>query len=141
MIFTSCKDNSTSSDDISVEITDGSAAVIELNTCDIDSGSFATEFRFTLQLDAPSDVDIDGIEFDLTFQSGADISSLLQDSFNRSDQTVQFDYCFRYGSHGDWFELNLKILAEDEEIESNEYTIRVDRPEGANKGIISSGKN
>ena len=79
LIFTSCKDNSTSSDDISVEITDGSAAVIELNTCDIDSGSFATEFRFTLQLDAPSDVDIDGIEFDVTFQSGAEISSLLQD--------------------------------------------------------------
>lgn len=130
-ILISCKDNSSSSSDITVTITNGTAAPIELNQCNIGSGSLATEFLFLLEYQSSDEIDIDGVEFDLTWSDGDGSQNIFENSFSDDNNILDFDWCFRYGST-EWFEIDVKILAEDEEIESNEYTIRVDRPEGAN---------
>ena len=136
--FASCKDDSTSSAMPIVEITDGSYTVIEINDCDI-GGDPATEFLFELIYNASSDIDIDGVEFDDLFSSGQEIENNFEDDLDVSGNSLSFDWCYRFGSN-EWVELTLKILAENEQVESNEYTLRVDRPEGANKSV-TSGKN
>lgn len=139
VIVTSCKDDSTSSGDITIEIVNGTSTFNELNDCDIGSGASATEFLFSLGFEASDNIDIDGVEFDLVWSDEDEAPNIFTDDFEVTNQTLQFHWCFRYGPT-DWFELDLKILAEDEEVESNEYTIRVDRPEGANKSV-ASGRN
>lgn len=131
---TSCKDDSTSSDDISIQIINVSQSLSELNECDIDSGLPASEFLFDIEYTSSSaNIDIDGIEFDLVWSSGDQENNIFTNQFNVNDETLTFDWCFRYGAEEEWIELDLKILAEDEEVESNEATIRVDKPENANK--------
>lgn len=135
LTVTSCKDDSTSSEDISIEILNVTQSLIELNECDIDSGLPASEFLFEMEYVASTQVDIDGVEFDLNWSSGDQSHNIFTNDFNDDEGTLLFDWCFRYSDNEDWFELDLKILAEDEEVESNEVTIRVDKPENANKRI------
>lgn len=88
-----------------------------------------------IDYEASDEIDIDGIEFDLTWSDGDQSNNRFSSNFNENGNTVSFDWCFRFGEEQDWFELDMKILAEDEEVESNEFNIRVDRPEGANKSF------
>lgn len=127
-----CKDDSASSNSASIEITNATVTFIDVNDCDIGSGPEATEFLFTLSIDATPGIDINGVEFDLIWSDGEEDPNIFSEDFNIAEGTLDFDWCFRYGTT-EWFELDMKILAEDEEIESNEYNIRVDRPNGANK--------
>lgn len=95
----------------------------------------ATEFLFDIEYEATDEIDIDGVEFDLTWSNGDQSDNRFSSQFNANSNTVSFDWCFRFGNEQEWFELDLKILAEDEDVESNEFNIRVDRPEGANKSF------
>lgn len=135
-ITTSCKDDSASSDSgASVEIINATSAIVELNACNIDSGNPATEYLYTIEyLANPAEIDIDGVEFDLTWSDGDEDPNIFTNEFDRNGSTLEFDWCFRFGDT-EWFELDLKILADDEQVESNEFNIRVERPDGANKGI------
>lgn len=49
-VFTavSCKDNSSNSGGISIEIINVTQSLLELNQCDIDSGAMASEFLFNI---------------------------------------------------------------------------------------------
>jgi hypothetical protein len=129
----SCKDNSTNSSDVSIVITNVTPTLAELNQCDIGSGSMASEFLFEIEYEASEEIDIDGVEFDLDWSSGDQDNNIFASQFNATTETVTFDWCFRYGDEEQWFELDLKIIAENERAESNEFNIRVDKPEGANK--------
>lgn len=129
----SCKDNSTNSSDMSIVITNVTHTIVELNNCDIGSGLPASEFLFEIDYEASEEIDIDGIEFDLLWSSGDEEGDIFSGQFNAATETVTFDWCFRYGDEEQWFELDLKIIAENERAESNEFNIRVDKPEGANK--------
>jgi hypothetical protein len=131
----SCKDNSTNSSDVSIVITNVTQSIVELNGCDIGSGPMASEFLFDIEYEASEEIDIDGIEFDLNWSSGDQDNNVFVSQFNATNVTADFDWCFRYGAEEQWFELNLKIIAENERAESNEFKIRVDRPEGANKSL------
>ena len=71
------------------------------------------------------------MEFDLLWSDGSESQNRFEDDFNLSGGMLDFDWCFRFGTL-DWFELDVKVLANDEEIESNIYTIRVEKPDGAN---------
>ncbi len=135
LAVTSCKDDSTSSSDVSIVITNVTQSLLELNECDIDSGPMASEFLFDIEYEASEDIDIDGVEFDLSWSSGDQDNNIFVSQFNadNENETVDFDWCFRYGDAEQWFELDLKIIAENEDVESNEFNIRVDRPNGANK--------
>ncbi len=137
-ILTSCKDDSTSSDDITIEIVNGTFSFNEVNECDFDSGASGTEFLFLIEYEASDDIDISGVEFDLIWSDGEEDPNIFDDLFEATNQTLQFEWCFRFGTT-EWFELDLKILAENREVESNEYTIRVDKPEDANKSA-STGR-
>lgn len=130
LTVTSCKD-STSSDSSFIEITEGTYSVVELNNCNIDAGDPATRFQFVLDFESSSEVEIDGIEFDVLFEGGTEVQNLFEDDFDVFGNSVEFDYCFRFGSSSSWVEIYPSILAEDEELESNEITIRIERPEGA----------
>lgn len=129
----SCKDNSTNSSDISIVITSVTQSVSELNQCDIGSGPMASEYLFEIEYEASEEIEIDGVEFDLDWSSGDQDNNIFASQFNATTETVTFDWCFRYGDEEQWFELDLKIIAENERAESNEYNIRVEKPEGANK--------
>ena len=131
-VITSCKDDSTSSNQPVIEISQVSATIVDLNDCSIDSNDPATRYNFMLEYDASSEVSIDGVEFDLNWSNGDESPNIFANDVNVEANTVDFNWCFRYGST-DWFELDLKILAEDEQIESNEFNLRVDKPNGANK--------
>ena len=132
LTFSSCKDDSTSANGALIEITNVTSNVIELNSCEIDQGDLATEFLFDMEVEASPDLDIDGVEFDLTWSNGDESPNIFTNEFTTGENLVSFDWCFRYGTT-EWFELDLKILAENEEVESNEYKIRVNQPNGANK--------
>ncbi|MDZ7717341.1 MAG: hypothetical protein U5K72_04940 [Balneolaceae bacterium] len=132
LIVTSCKD-STSSESSFIEITDSSYSVVQLNGCDIDSGASATRFQFVLNFDSSSGVDISGIEFDILFESGTEGENIFEDDFEVVGQSLEFDFCFRFGSSSSWIEIYPSILANNEELVSNEITIRIERPEDANK--------
>lgn len=129
----SCKDSSTNSSDISIEIVNVNQSLLSLNQCDIGSGLPASEFLFDIEYEASEGIDIDGIEFDLLWSAGDVDSDIFSGQFKASAETVTFDWCFRYGAEEEWFELDLKIIAENEKVESNEFNIRVDKPDGANK--------
>ena len=130
----SCKDDSTSSDRTFVEITNAAGTLLELNECSFDSEAPGSNFLFEISFDASSDVEIDGVEFDLSFVNGATFNNIFFDDFDMTNGGLEFEYCFRFeGTDG--FELDLKILANNESLESNEVTISIDRPEGANKFI------
>lgn len=133
LALNSCKDDSTSSSDISIVITNVTQSLLELNECDIGSGPMASEFFFEIEYEASEDIDIDGVEFDLSWSSGDQDNDIFVSQFNADDETADFDWCFRYGNQEQWFELDLKIIAENEDVESNEFNIRVDRPNDANK--------
>ncbi|MCG2588430.1 hypothetical protein [Rhodohalobacter sulfatireducens] len=129
----SCKDNSTNSSNISIEITNVTPSLLSLNECDIGLGALASEFLFDIEYSATDEIEIDGIEFDLLWDSEDQENNILSSQFNPSDGSVSFDWCFRFGTDEQWFELDIKILAENGKVESNEYNIRVDKPVGANK--------
>lgn len=114
-----------------IRITNGSSSFDVLNDCDIGSGPLATLFTFTLNLAALPAEDIDGIEFDLEWEDGSESQNLFDDNFDIIGNSLEFDWCFRFGSLN-WFEIRAKVLADDERQESNEVTIRVNRPSGAN---------
>jgi len=132
LVTTSCKDNSTGSDDPSIVITNITSSLLSLNECNIDSGLPASEFLFEVDFDANSDIEIDGVEFDLIFIGGGESPNRFSDDFDLSNEGLEFDWCFRF-ANTEGVELILKILANDETLESNEVTIKVDKPEGANK--------
>lgn len=131
LLGTSCKD-SASSDSPVIQITEGSYSVVELNGCDIDSGDPASSILFVLDFESSSGVEIDGIEFDVLFESGTELPNFFEDDFDITGNSLEFDYCFRFAGSS-WVEIYPLLLAEDEELESNEITIRVEKPDGANK--------
>ena len=131
---TSCKD-SASSDAPFIRLDEAAYSVIDLNGCNIDSGSPATRFLFTLNFESSPEVEIDGIEFDLLFESGTEGQNIFEDNFEITGNSLEFDFCFRFGSASSWVEIYPFILAENEELESNKITIRIEKPEGANKNF------
>lgn len=138
MTMISCKDNSTNNNSPSIEINDATATLFQLNTdgCDFGSGNIGSAFLIELNIDSSSDIEIDGIEFDITFVGGAEFENSFTDDFDLTNDGLEFIRCFRFGETQEVI-MDIRILANDETIESNEITISIDRPDGANKEIDS----
>lgn len=117
--------------DPALVLTGVSSSFDTLNECDIGGSTMATEFDFVLEFDRSEGIEIDGVEFDLYWSDGDDDQNNFTDNFDVVGNTVVFDWCFRYGTT-EWFELDFKLLANGEEIESNVFKLRVEKPEGAN---------
>jgi hypothetical protein len=102
-----------------------------LNTCDIGSGSMATLFDFQIELDSVPTLDLGGVEFDLEWSNGDKSEDIFEDDFIISGSTIEYDWCFRFGNT-DWFEVKPTIVDPNRNPLSNEVTIRVNKPAGAN---------
>ena len=134
--FISCKDDSTSPDETYIEITNVTATLFGLNVdgCDFGEDGVGSAFLFDVAFEASSDIEVDGVEFDLNFVGGAEFPNTFTDDFDLTNSGLEFIRCFRFeGTEA--VELDLKILANDESIESNEVNIRIEAPEGANKFV------
>lgn len=102
-----------------------------LNTCDIGSGDFATLFNFHLELPSAPTIEVGGVEFDLEWSNGNETENILEDDLVMTGTTISYDWCFRFGST-DWFELRQTLVDPDGKALSNEVTLRVNKPAGAN---------
>jgi len=90
-VITSCKDDSTSSNQPVIEISQVSATIVDLNDCSIDSNDPATRYNFMLEYDASSEVSIDGVEFDLNWSNGDESPNIFANDVNVEANTVDFN--------------------------------------------------
>ena len=127
MLFLSCKKD----DARPLNATTGGFSYEVLNDCALSSGSNGTRFDFQIELASAPTIPFDGIEFDVVWADGDVSNDRYDDDFIITGSTVEFDWCFRFGSL-DWFEVKPTILDADGKALSNEITIRVDKPAGAN---------
>lgn len=111
--------------------TSGGFTFDALNTCDIGSGAMATAFTFQIELESAPMLELGGVEFDLEWSDGDKSEDLFDDDFIILGSTIEYDWCFRFGST-DWFEVRPVIVDSDRNPLSNEVTIRVNKPAGAN---------
>ena len=109
----------------------GSSTYDSLNTCAFNSGNPGTLFAFQINLETAPTVTIGAIEFDLEWSNGDESKDIYEDDFTINGSTVEFDWCFRFGST-DWFEVRPTILDENDKTLSNTIKIRVNKPAGAN---------
>lgn len=129
LILTSCSDD----DEVqpTVRIVDGMSSYDVLNDCNIGSGDLATDFNFDLDIETTGNIEIDGVEFDIEWSDGSESLNRFEDNFVVVGNSLLFDWCFRF-DYTEWFDLKITLLAGNEEIESNQFTIRVEKPEDAN---------
>lgn len=114
-----------------LKATSGSSSFDVLNDCDIGSGSNATSFTFEIELDSPPMIELGGVEFDLKWSDGDESDDAMDDDIIITGSTVAWDWCFRFGGT-DWFEIKAVVLDDNLKAASNEVTIRVNKPAGAN---------
>ncbi|NBC02674.1 MAG: hypothetical protein GVY20_03115 [Bacteroidetes bacterium] len=138
IVFTeviSCKDNSTNVNTPSLEITNVTYSLFALNSdgCDFGSDGVGSAFLIEIDFDASSNIEIDGIEYDLNFVDRAEFPNTFVDDFDLTNEGLEFIRCFLFEETEGVELAELKILANDESVESNEVNISIDRPEGANK--------
>lgn len=138
-LIISCKDSSTNSGEPFIEITNAATTLFALNDdgCDFGDSGVGSAFLFEIDVDASSDIEIDGVEFDISFVDGAEIPNRFTNDFDLTDDGLEFIWCFRFEETGG-VELDLKILANNESIESNVVSINIERPDGANKVSVDS---
>ena len=101
--------------------------------CDFGSDGVGSAFLIEIDFDASSNIEIDGIEYDLNFVGGAEFANTFVDDFDLTNEGLEFIRCFLFEDTEGVELAELKILANDESVESNEVNISIDRPEGANK--------
>jgi len=130
LVLSGCKDDDEEVQPI-INLTSATYSVESLNACDIGSGDLASNFIFELEYEASPSLEFDGIEFDLRWSDGDQSNNIVVSTFQRSDDFVEFDWCFRFGTT-EWFELDATIVGENETVESNPVTIRVEKPQDAN---------
>ena len=109
----------------------GSSSFDMLNGCDIGSGPMATEFIFEIELAMAPTMQLGGVEFDVEWADGDVSEDRFEEDIIISGTTIEYDWCFRFGSL-DWFEVKATVVDDDRNPLSNEVSIRVNRPAGAN---------
>ena len=127
--LTACSDDDSPSPQF--KILSGTSSYEDLNECSFSGGNPGTEFYFHLQLQpADANASVDKISFDLLWDDGDNEKNIEEDDFTIVDNTLTFDWCFRYGS-SEWFEVTVRVIDENN-VKSNSQKIRVDKPDGAN---------
>lgn len=126
LIFMGCSDD----DDFALSASSGGATYDTVNTCG-NTAPYLTRFDFAIELESPPTEDLGGVEFDIEWSDGDIVEDRFEDDLIITGSVVEFDWCFRFGST-EWIELHCTILDEDDNVLSNEVTIRADKPDGAN---------
>jgi hypothetical protein len=125
----SCKDDESPSPQF--QILNGSSSYEDLNECALSSGNPGTHFDFELDLQpADASASIKEVRFDLLWDDGDNEKNIEEDDFTIVDNTLTFDWCFRFGS-SEWFEVTVRVIDENN-VKSNSQKIKVNKPDGAN---------